>query len=465
MHDSAKTDGFKTLNAEADDTWDQETDVGDDDLESFGITTRQTSLEEEDLPDQKSLVGSGADLDCGGSEASGQQEGILNLAIAQIENIAPLEKLPGRTFRKTKRCKYFLLGSCNKGEACQFAHTSEVSARPNLFRTRLCLAFDRFGHCKDGDSCKYAHGVEQLRSSECVDGETATSSSDRPETETPSDISPKASESASIFSWCVAQARANVGSCFHFILSALDNTQNRNCVTRMEAEMSETLVQERRASQEALQSMLSSLFDASCVCDSDGQLTSCTPQLRELLGSDDPLLGCKLADFAASKSEEECLCAFLQRAGENAVREAAKTRVCLQPMSCESRQPIEFIVYAVKLPEIRQLWQDEKMESADCCAVEGLSVGLQSLGLPAVRWKGETGIQTKITSKFCRRTKPRTRAVLNTRSQALRQFRETPDHTVEQMVYDAMGRMNPRGKGCCFYHVALRVLHRTIVAT
>jgi hypothetical protein len=231
----------------------------------------------------------------------------------------------------------------------------------------------------------------------------------------------------------------------------------------MEAEMSETLVQERRASQEALQSMLSSLFDASCVCDSDGQLTSCTPQLRELLGSDDPLLGCKLADFAASKSEEERLCAFLQRAGENAVREAAKTRVCLQPMSCESRQPIEFIVYAVKLPEIRQLWQDEKMESADCCAVEGLSVGLQSLGLPAVRWKGETGIQTKITSKFCRRTKPRTRAVFNTRSQALRQFRETPDHTVEQMVYDAMGRMNPRGKGCCFYHVALRVLHRTIV--
>jgi hypothetical protein len=66
--------------------------------------------------------------------------------------------------QKTKMCKFFLRGECTKGSQCKFAHDSSgLKNRPNLFRTSLCMAFERSGHCKMGDACKYAHGIDQLQ--------------------------------------------------------------------------------------------------------------------------------------------------------------------------------------------------------------------------------------------------------------------------------------------------------------
>jgi hypothetical protein len=161
-----KPDEYKAFSTDVDNAWELETDIGDDDLESLGMTSRQTSLgmsrqtsyanEEEETPSTRT------------SESSGQPE-------INTESIAPLEKLPGDVFRKTKRCKYFDRGCCKKGEACLFAHTQEVQPRPNLYRTRLCLAFERFGNCTAGDACKYAHGHEQLRTNDAVVSESNSS--------------------------------------------------------------------------------------------------------------------------------------------------------------------------------------------------------------------------------------------------------------------------------------------------
>jgi len=50
------------------------------------------------------------------------------------------------------------------GDACNFAHEERgLQAKPNLFRSQLCFAFQRNGVCREGAKCKYAHGTEQLR--------------------------------------------------------------------------------------------------------------------------------------------------------------------------------------------------------------------------------------------------------------------------------------------------------------
>jgi hypothetical protein len=124
-----------------------------------------------------------------GLESVGQPE-------INTESRAPLEKLPGDVFRRTKRCKYFDRGCCKKGEACLFAHSAEVQPRPNLYRTRLCLAFERFGNCTAGDSCKYAHGPEQLRTN---DGVVVSETSDDITSETaPYNVDDEDSEDAKL---------------------------------------------------------------------------------------------------------------------------------------------------------------------------------------------------------------------------------------------------------------------------
>jgi hypothetical protein len=65
---------------------------------------------------------------------------------------------------RTKMCKFFVRGDCAKGSMCKFAHEmNTLQIRPNLFRTSLCMAFERNGSCKMGDDCKYAHGTHQLK--------------------------------------------------------------------------------------------------------------------------------------------------------------------------------------------------------------------------------------------------------------------------------------------------------------
>ena len=57
------------------------------------------------------------------------------------------------------------------------------------------------------------------------------------------------------------------------------------------------------ATQAALHGMLSTVFDASCVCRTDGVLIECTPQLQQLLGGTDAIAGSDLCSFAASAVE------------------------------------------------------------------------------------------------------------------------------------------------------------------
>jgi len=69
-------------------------------------------------------------------------------------------------FRKTKLCKYYANGICNKAENCKFAHgEAELSILPDLKKTALCQDFAR-GTCSlSAEQCEFAHGPGELRKS------------------------------------------------------------------------------------------------------------------------------------------------------------------------------------------------------------------------------------------------------------------------------------------------------------
>eukprot|EP00933_Yihiella_yeosuensis_P019122 TRINITY_DN15511_c0_g1_i1.p1 TRINITY_DN15511_c0_g1~~TRINITY_DN15511_c0_g1_i1.p1 ORF type:complete len:501 (-),score=118.04 TRINITY_DN15511_c0_g1_i1:114-1616(-) len=67
-------------------------------------------------------------------------------------------------FKRTKLCKFDLLGLCTRGDACSFAHGYEsLRPQPDLYKTRLCSHFIRSGRCDSGIKCRYAHSQEELR--------------------------------------------------------------------------------------------------------------------------------------------------------------------------------------------------------------------------------------------------------------------------------------------------------------
>eukprot|EP00392_Amoebophrya_sp_AT5.2_P011978 g12072.t1 len=67
-------------------------------------------------------------------------------------------------FRKTKMCKFFLMGICSKGEDCMFAHDSgDLQVLPDLQKTKLCEELLETGRCRKGDRCTYAHSKAELR--------------------------------------------------------------------------------------------------------------------------------------------------------------------------------------------------------------------------------------------------------------------------------------------------------------
>jgi hypothetical protein len=78
-----------------------------------------------------------------------------------------MQTAPIVALRKTKMCQFFVVGTCAKGEACGFAHGyADLQNRPDLWKTQLCMAFQRNGRCFDSANCKYAHGLEELQSIE-----------------------------------------------------------------------------------------------------------------------------------------------------------------------------------------------------------------------------------------------------------------------------------------------------------
>jgi hypothetical protein len=156
-------------------TTDEDLDL---DLESLGSSSRQTSawssFSEEDLNDS-SAAESDSSSQCQFSTDVGS-EAIDEIRADIDQDVPPKSAL----LRKTKMCTFFMRGDCRKGSMCRFAHESiALKARPNLFRTSLCMAFERSGRCKMGDYCKYAHGTDQLQkfsndSSDLEAGETHT---------------------------------------------------------------------------------------------------------------------------------------------------------------------------------------------------------------------------------------------------------------------------------------------------
>mmetsp|Transcript_57834 Transcript_57834/g.102744 ORF Transcript_57834/g.102744 Transcript_57834/m.102744 type:complete len:505 (-) Transcript_57834:104-1618(-) len=79
------------------------------------------------------------------------------------EPAAPPQPERAAAFMKTKMCKFFLLGACTRGTACQFAHDNlEMQPLPDLFRTKICKSLVATGNCNDPD-CRYAHSKDELR--------------------------------------------------------------------------------------------------------------------------------------------------------------------------------------------------------------------------------------------------------------------------------------------------------------
>jgi hypothetical protein len=154
----------------------QTSEGGDDEsLCSFSRQSSPWSLLSEDgssdsAKEETPEVGAYTDNDR--SETSSIGGDCTNRSFHQQKSVP--EKLPGCAFRKTRPCKFHAQGFCSKGDQCDFAHDlKDLQALPNLFRTRLCLAFQRTGKCKYPDTCRYAHGLSELRTDCAEDIECA----------------------------------------------------------------------------------------------------------------------------------------------------------------------------------------------------------------------------------------------------------------------------------------------------
>lgn len=67
-------------------------------------------------------------------------------------------------FKKTKMCRFYLLGACTRGRQCAFAHSQkELNPMPDFSYTRVCKVLRSTGQCNNPD-CKYAHSRKELRS-------------------------------------------------------------------------------------------------------------------------------------------------------------------------------------------------------------------------------------------------------------------------------------------------------------
>lgn len=66
-------------------------------------------------------------------------------------------------FKKTKMCKFHVVGKCTKGECCPFAHNvGELNDLPDLRCTKLCKNLLKHGECTIS-GCSYAHNKKELR--------------------------------------------------------------------------------------------------------------------------------------------------------------------------------------------------------------------------------------------------------------------------------------------------------------
>eukprot|EP00928_Gymnodinium_smaydae_P013481 TRINITY_DN14914_c0_g1_i1.p1 TRINITY_DN14914_c0_g1~~TRINITY_DN14914_c0_g1_i1.p1 ORF type:complete len:358 (+),score=45.05 TRINITY_DN14914_c0_g1_i1:74-1147(+) len=89
-------------------------------------------------------------------------------AAGRLDDCRPKPPRPHRTkviavkMTKTRLCKHFDKGSCNYGDQCAYAHsTEELADRPDFERTKMCAWFP-LGRCHK-KVCRFAHYTEDIR--------------------------------------------------------------------------------------------------------------------------------------------------------------------------------------------------------------------------------------------------------------------------------------------------------------
>jgi len=142
------------------------------------------------------------------------------------------------------------------------------------------------------------------------------------------------------------------------------------------------LKQEQRvlkATQVVLHGMLSSLWDASCTCSTDGAISSSTPHLNQLLGAAKNLVGSNLCTFAVSEVDAARLQEFLRNVASASHTRALSVQCALHPQGADSQKDTcdakayDAALYGIKLP-LRSTFQAGKL--VDCKDV--LFVGIKA---------------------------------------------------------------------------------------
>lgn len=73
----------------------------------------------------------------------------------------PPKKRIAKLLKKTSLCKHYMRGNCRFEDKCAYAHQAdELSKRPDLAKTRMCVSF-LAGSCEKED-CKYAHAFDEV---------------------------------------------------------------------------------------------------------------------------------------------------------------------------------------------------------------------------------------------------------------------------------------------------------------
>lgn len=86
----------------------------------------------------------------------------VDLRFGGEESSKTVSALVSKQFAKTRLCRFYELGKCERGSSCGFAHGHhELLVTPNLAKTKLCFNFFR-NRCAV-DNCKFAHGYEELK--------------------------------------------------------------------------------------------------------------------------------------------------------------------------------------------------------------------------------------------------------------------------------------------------------------
>lgn len=98
------------------------------------------------------------------SQSFDRQTSSQSIPASDAEKIPEACEAKKSAMRKTRMCKFSILGKCSRGDKCNFAHTAnDLQPQPDFYRTRPCLAILKSGWCRDGDACKYAHSMEDIR--------------------------------------------------------------------------------------------------------------------------------------------------------------------------------------------------------------------------------------------------------------------------------------------------------------